>query len=232
MSLSGNGVVAIWNDIRPDARDDFFEWHNREHMPERVDIPGFRRGRRYAALDAQPEFFTLYETDGPEVLTGTEYLARLNNPTHWTRRAAAAFVNTSRSLCRVAWSLGSAEGGLMMTFRCEVTEGREVEMMRLLKDGALPRLADQPGIVGAHVCLADRAASNVQTAEKKVRSEASQVPGWIILVEGGSEAATLKSVCDGILSSETLRAAGAIAPIERGLYQLQYGRHPKGGIAA
>ena len=232
MSLSGTGVVPIWNGIRPDARADFFEWHNREHMPERVEIPGFRRGRRYAGVDAQPEFFTLYETDGPEVLTGADYLARLDNPTPWTRRAAAAFVNTSRSLCRVAWSAGDAEGGLIMTFRCEVGDGRDAEMMRMLTERALPRLVDRRGIVGVHLCLADRAASNVQTAEKKVRSEQSRVPGWIILVEGGSEAATLKSACDEALSSQSLTAAGAIARIERGLYQLQYGRLPKAGIAA
>ena len=232
MSLLGNGVVAIWNDIQPDARADFFEWHNREHMPERVDIPGFRRGRRFAAVDAQPEFFTLYETDGPQVLTGADYLTRLDNPTPWTRSAAARFVNTSRSLCRVALSLGSAEGGLMMTFRYEVADGREGEMMRMLTDGPFPRVVERPGIVGAHLCLADRAASEVQTAEKKVRSEKSRVPSWIILVEGGSEAVTLKSVCDDVLSSELLSSAGAIAPIERGLYQMQYSRHPKTPIAA
>ena len=232
MSLLGDGVVAIWNDIQPDARADFFEWHNREHMPERVDIPGFRRGRRFAAVDAQPEFFTLYETDGPQVLTGADYLARLDNPTPWTRSAAARFVNTSRSLCRVALSLGSAEGGLMMTFRYEVAKGREGEMMRALIDGAFPRVVERPGIVGVHLCLADRAASDVQTAEKKVRSEKSRVPSWIILVEGGSEAVTLKSVCDDVLSSELLSSAGAIAPIERGLYQMQYSRHPKTPIAA
>jgi len=231
MSLSGKGAVAIWNDIQPDARADFFEWHNREHMPERVDIPGFRRGRRFAALDAQPEFFTLYETDGPNVLTGADYLVRLDNPTPWTRRAAARFVNTSRSLCRVALSLGTGQGGLMMTFRCEVADGREGDMMRMLIESALPPLADRPGIVGVHLCVADRAASNVQTAEKKVRSEQSRVPSWIILVEGGSEEATLKSACDEVLSSEILLSAGAIAPIERGLYQLQYSRHPTTGDA-
>jgi hypothetical protein len=227
MSLSGRGAIAIWNDIRPDTRADFFEWHNREHMPERVAIPGFRRGRRFGAVDAQPEFFTLYETDGPEVLTGADYLARLDNPTPWTRRVVVAFLNTSRSLCRVAMSLGPGEGGLIVTFRCEVAEELEEEMLRVLTEDALPRLADRTGIVGAHLCLADRAASNVQTAEKKVRSEISRVPSWIIFVEGGSDAEALKSACDDALSSEALSAAGAIAPIERGLYQLQYCRSPQ-----
>src|SRR5262249_45357292 len=94
-SLAGQGVGAIWNDTLPEGRAEFYEWHNREHMPERVGIPGFRRGRRYIALDARPEFFTLYETDGPHTLSGAEYLTRLNNPTPWTLRATRAFRNVS-----------------------------------------------------------------------------------------------------------------------------------------
>src|ERR1700730_11880409 len=91
MSLAGQGVAAIWNDILPEGRADFFEWHNREHMPERVGIPGFRRGRRYIALSGAPEFFTLYETDSPEVLVGQDYLNRLNNPTPLTQRVPPKF---------------------------------------------------------------------------------------------------------------------------------------------
>jgi hypothetical protein len=50
MSLAGTGVVAIWHDLLPEAKNEFYEWHNREHMPERAGIPGFRRGRRFIAL--------------------------------------------------------------------------------------------------------------------------------------------------------------------------------------
>jgi hypothetical protein len=55
--LAGEGVIAIWNGIAPAA---FYDWH----MPQRVGIPGFRRGRRTIAADTatHPEFFTLYET--------------------------------------------------------------------------------------------------------------------------------------------------------------------------
>jgi hypothetical protein len=41
MSLAGLGAVCIWHDLLPEARDDFHQWHNREHMPERVGIPDF-----------------------------------------------------------------------------------------------------------------------------------------------------------------------------------------------
>ena len=35
-----------------------------------------------------------------------------------------------------------------------------------------------------HLCLADEAISNVETAEKKARADATLVPAWIVLIEG------------------------------------------------
>ena len=84
MALAGGGAVAIWHDIAPEGREAFYAWHGREHMPERVGIPGFLRGRRYVALRGAPEFFNLYETRSPAVVSGPDYLARLNAPTPWT----------------------------------------------------------------------------------------------------------------------------------------------------
>ena len=74
MSLAGMGIVALWHDLVPDAKEEFYEWHSRERMPERVGIPGFRRGRRYVAVNGAPEFFVLYEADSPEVLGGLDFL--------------------------------------------------------------------------------------------------------------------------------------------------------------
>jgi len=228
--LAGEAVVAIWNGIAPEARDAFYDWHQNEHMPERVGIPGFRRGRRYVALEATPEFFTLYETDSPQVLEGTDYLNRLNNPTPWTRRATAPFRNTARSLCRVALSLGTGQGGTIVTLRYDVAEGSDEAQRQLLAHRVLPALADRPGIAGVHLCLADRAASTIETEEKKGRPKA-MVPNWVILVEGGSEVALLEAATREALAPEALLAAGALAPIERGLYLLQYSRCKTPGTA-
>jgi hypothetical protein len=222
VSLAGQGVVAIWHDVVPEARADFYEWHDREHMPERVGIPGFRRGRRYVALDGRPEFFTLYETDSPQVLDGQDYLARLNHPTPWTRRVVPGLRHPVRSLCRVALSLGTGQGGLIVTLRYEVAEGQEETQRCWLAHRVLPELADRPGVVGVHLCLADRAASTIVTEEKRGRE--AVVPGWVILVEGAAEPALLDTACREALPDAGLAAAGAVAPIERGLYQLQYSR--------
>ena len=78
--LCGQAVVAIWNDMTDAGRAEFYAWHVTEHMPERIGIPGFLRGRRYRAIDPQthPEFFTLYELETFSVTTGRDYLGRPN----------------------------------------------------------------------------------------------------------------------------------------------------------
>jgi hypothetical protein len=114
MSLAGKGVVAIWNDIAPEGRAEFYEWHDREHMPERAAIPGFLRGRRYIAVHGSPEYFTLYEAESPSVLSGSDYLTRLNNPTPWTKAVVHThFRNTSRG---IAGSNYRKESGRAVSF--------------------------------------------------------------------------------------------------------------------
>jgi hypothetical protein len=222
MPLLGKGAITIWQDARPEARAEFFEWHNREHVPERVGIAGFLRARRWAAIDGTPEFFTLYETSSPQVHTSAGYLERLNNPSPWTRRFAPNMVNNIRSLCRVAFSAGRGQGGLLVTLRYDVAPESEQAQLRLLTEQILPKLVESPGITGAHLCLADKAASSIQTEEKKSRPQAALVPTWVILVEGAADSASLVTACDAALVDDVLAAAGAQG-IARGLYRLQYG---------
>lgn len=203
MGLLGEGVVAIWNGIRPEGRADFYEWHNREHMPERVGIPGFLRGRRYIAEQAHPEFFTLYETRSVADLSGPAYLARLNAPTDWTRRATAHFTDTARSLCRVSLSLGAGVGCWMMTWRYEEHPQDPASTLR--------GVVHKNGVIGAHLCIADRAASGIETEEKKGRPK-NAMPPFVLMVEGAGDREPFEAACAGI----------SIPGAERGLYRLQH----------
>jgi hypothetical protein len=79
------------------------------------------------------------------------------------------------------------------------------------------------GIVGAHLCIADRDASEIETEEKKGRPK-NAVPGWVVLVEGGAERHALEAACAEMTRPAYFTEAGALAPVERGLYRLQYTR--------
>src|SRR5690348_577522 len=85
-ALMGRAAVLIWNDVAPEGRVQFYEWHDREHMPERLSLPGFLRGRRYARAGHSPEWLTIYEAVDVSALVSPAYLARLNAPTVATTR--------------------------------------------------------------------------------------------------------------------------------------------------
>jgi hypothetical protein len=220
MSLAGLGAVAIWHDLLPEARDDFHEWHNREHMPERVGIPGFRRGRRYVAIGGTPEYFNLYEADSPETLAGQDYLNRLNAPTAWTQRVIPSFRNVARSICRVVYTQGVGSGGVMLTLRFAIDAAHREGTIDALRRRVLPPLVYRKGVAGVHLCLADDAASTIETAERKVRANATLVPAWIILVEGNS-VPDVEGAADDL--APALQAHGASA-LDRAVYRLEFTR--------
>jgi hypothetical protein len=221
MSLAGQAVVAIWNGIAPEGRTEFYEWHNREHMPERVGIPGFRRGRRYIAKYGHPEFFTLYEADSAEVLVGQDYLNRLNSPTPWTQRVPPMFFrDTARGICRVKLSLGVGQGGWILTLRLSAAAGREAELEKYLRHTALPPLADIVQVTGVHLGIADHGASDIKTTERGDRKV--DIPSWLVMIESGTPEAA-DEACDKLLAGD-LGKYGARPEMERGLYQLQYCR--------
>ncbi len=220
MSLAGMGAVAIWHDLDPAARDDFHEWHNREHMPERVGIPGFRRGRRYVAIRGTPEFFNLYEADSPETLTGQDYLNRLNAPTPWTRRVLPSFRKVARSVCRVAYTQGVGSGGVMLTLRFAIDAAHHDATLDALRRRVLPPLVYGKGVTGVHLCLADIAASDIETRERSARADGTAVPAWIALIEGNG-VPDVDAVADAL--APALAEHGAQSP-ERAVYRLEYTR--------
>src|SRR5205085_8972236 len=208
----GQAVVAIWNDVAPEGREQFYEWHNHEHMPERVGIPGFLRGRRYHAADAKPEYFTLYEAENASVLTGPHYLERLNNPTPATRHVIPSyFRNMVRGVCNVRLSAGVGMGGAIATLRFPAEPGRGAALA-----SALPAIANMPMIAGAHFCKADAAASTIQTTERK--SHGAAVPDGLVMIEGVTSE-SVNAACDALLID--LQRAGASVPIEQGVYRLE-----------
>jgi hypothetical protein len=218
MSLAGTGAVAIWHDIAPEGREAFYAWHGREHMPERAGIPGFLRGRRYVAVEGAPEYFNLYETTSPAVLTGADYLARLNAPTPWTAATVKHFTNVSRSLCEVACSHGQGDGGLIATYRYDVADATAA-LHRERLCARVPTIAGEPGIAGAHLLVADPEGSAIETAEERARGEATLVPRWILLLESWGDLDPFVALARRFAADEAF--ADASAPPAWAVYRLQ-----------
>jgi hypothetical protein len=220
MALLGQGALVIWHDVQDEI--DYNEWHSKEHMLERVAVPGFRRGLRYVALAGAPKYLNLYEVDEVATLTSQPYLDRLNDPTPWTRRALPTMRNNSRTLCRVAASRGSAGVcGFLLTMQLAPQRAEADALRAWLVEAVLPQLVERPGIIGAHLLEGDEAASRTGTEEKRLRGAADAIADWIVLV-GGYRSEAIQAARDDMLADEQLVAHGAAAAPTVGLYQLMH----------
>lgn len=220
MALKGLGAVVIWNDITPEGRSEFYDWHINEHIPERVAIPGFLRGRRYIAADTKtsPEFLTLYETDNEAVLSSADYLARLNNPTEWTKRATSHFRNTSRCLTTVITAKGAGIGCFMATLRIPHSNEGLVLCDRLAAQAfTLANKIVRKEVTGFAAGLSDIEASNTKTAESKGRTDILRPPIGAVLIEG----TTMKALEDAV--NALVRALSPIGDASIGFYKLEFG---------
>jgi hypothetical protein len=219
MALLGKGALAIWHDPAPEIESDYNEWHSKEHMYERVAVPGFRRGQRGVALTGTPKYFNLYEVDDFDTLTSQPYLDRLNDPSPWTRRVAPHMHNNSRTLCRVTASFGAGVPAFWATILVSPASGANARLRTWLAQEALPELVGRPGVLGAHLVEGERSASGTDTAEKRLRSGGNEFVDWVILV-AGYDSEVLAAAHSDTLSEEKLVAHGAASSRARGIYRL------------
>ncbi|CAO3358520.1 hypothetical protein [Azospirillum melinis] len=183
MPLLGTGAVIMWSDMADPATHD--AWHSHEHLPERIGIPGFRRGRRAAATTAgAPSYFVLYELSDPAIAVSAPYLERLDNPTAWTRRTMEVVRSLSRTLCQVTATHGRGVGTHSLTIRLTPADGEDARLRDWLASEALPALAATPGLIGAHLLERDRTTERPETNEQRMRPVPDSFVDWVILLEG------------------------------------------------
>src|SRR5438132_13352857 len=101
MPLSGKGMLITLMDADPAEERDFNQWYDKEHIIERVSIPGFLEARRYIALAAEPKYLNFYTTETLEVLRSPASLKAPPNPTPWTRHPIPKFRKFSHAAARV-----------------------------------------------------------------------------------------------------------------------------------
>ncbi len=206
MPLLGQAAVAMWWEIASAAREEFLDWHTHEHLPERLAIPGFRRGSRWACADGGDGFFVMYELESIGVLTGPAYMARLNDPTPWSRKMMPEHRGMVRSLTRVSLSHGGGGASALLTLRLSPAPGAAGRLRAGLA-ACLAALPDRPGINGAHLLETVPASeAGTPTREQQIRG-GDLTADWVVLVSGYDPGA-LRVLRDGVLSDAALARAG------------------------
>ena len=219
MALLGKAALAMWWDMAPEMKAEFEHWHSHEHFPERMGIPGFRRGSRWRSATGADAMFVMYELEAYETLSSPHYLARLNAPTPWSTKMMPHHRNMVRSQCVVLESSGGGVAANAVTVRLSPAEQGSDDLRASLKSLVLD-LAMTPGLVGAHL-LEHRNPGIPTTLEHKMRGAADQAAQWV-LVSCGYDAGTLDAVSKNELCAESLAERGAAAGAVSAMYELAH----------
>jgi hypothetical protein len=229
MSLLGKAAVAMWWSVSPERRSEFGDWHSHEHFPERMSIPGFRRGSRWTSTVDSEGFFVLYELEDYETLTSKGYLDRLNAPTPWSTKMMPHHRNMVRSQCRVVASFGGGVATSLATIRLSAREGKQSNLKAAIVE-ALEAFASTPGLTSGHLMITDTPATSAPTTEQQIRG-ADGAADWIILLSG-YDPDVVQNVVAGQFSPPTLGLLGAQENSVMGRYKLAFAMTPLDVIAA
>src|SRR3569623_329456 len=114
LDMSGAAVLALWNGVDAARTEEYNAWHTREHVPERISVPGMIGARRYVKSSGPlPAYLTLYAMDDTAVLKSEAYRSLLDNPTAWSRAMRPSFRGVMRLCCRRLLTLGGGLGGAL-----------------------------------------------------------------------------------------------------------------------
>ncbi len=216
-----DAVLGMWADIAAEADAEFNQWHSHEHIPERVNVPGFLSGRRYRSMTGRPRYFLAYEIESLATAVSPAYVARLNDPTTWSRRMTPHFHNFMRTAFRVTARLGCGYAGFAATLQVSPKTGQNDGLRRWLTRTALPEIMGQPGVVVAQLWEADVGASNVETAERAMRGGPDRLAAWVVLVEA-IDGNRLRAACRTVLLRQSLRDHGAAGRLRPEYFRLQH----------
>lgn len=175
--------MAFWARIDADYVDRFRAWHNCEHIPERVSVPGFRVGWRYFSLADPSVFLMMYDTDSPAVLASEPYLRRLDDPTPWTRASLQHFRESVRGIYAAIGDTGPAltlnQAPYLVAVRFDVDAPDPDRVVTERLDALRGSMDD----ARARLFGSDSAAAGIATSERGIHGGGPGEERYLLLLE-------------------------------------------------
>ena len=147
------GLLFASFDRSPAQEDEFNDWYDLEHIPERLRVPGFINAQRWVGEENPKIAVATYDLDSHAVLRCPEYLAvGYGNASVWTKRVT----NIARRILRFEGSqvlpgdlVGPDAAGGLLVATMNVDPAAETEFNDWYNREHLPQLAAVPGVLAA-----------------------------------------------------------------------------------
>ena len=147
------GLLFASFDFSPTHADEFHDWYDLEHIPERLRVPGFINAERWIGDENPNVTVATYDLETPGVLKSAPYLAIGGaNATVWTKRITAIAHRILRyegeQLVPGDVTAPAGAGGLLVA-SMNVDPAAEPEFNEWYNAEHLPQLGAVPGVLCA-----------------------------------------------------------------------------------
>jgi hypothetical protein len=177
-----NGILIAAMNIANAAEDEFHDWYDTEHLPERQRVPGFLVCQRWIGADDRKVSVATYDLDTVGVLQGPEYRAiGGENLSPWSKRVTSRVERLMRFegdqiLPGDARSPDNA-GGLLLN-AMNVEPAAEAEFNDWYNNEHIPALAAVPGVLCARRFRATSANRRYVALYHLVSPDVQATPAW------------------------------------------------------
>jgi hypothetical protein len=149
---SANGLLMAFMEPPAAMEDEFNDWYDTEHIPERNALPGFVTGLRWRCLHGFPRWVATYFLTEATALHTPEYEAvGGENSSPWTKRVTGRTIGRLRV---VGEKIGKAAHepfdqnttSRLLTARYPLNGAKEAPLLRAL-EGTLAAMAEKPAVL-------------------------------------------------------------------------------------
>ena len=106
----GGTILVVMMDVDPEHEDEFNEWYNDEHLPERLEIPGYVSARRFKLEEGEGvlKYLCIWELEDESPLQSEQYKAQRARPSQLRDRANVHIRQRMRGLYKQIYPLTGA----------------------------------------------------------------------------------------------------------------------------
>jgi hypothetical protein len=177
------GLLMAAFDISRCPEDEFHDWYDTEHIPDREKVPGFLTLRRWVDADNPKVALAIYDLQSVDVLQSPQYLPiGYRNPSPWTRRLmpmcqrVLRFVGEQIAPGNV---IAPRDCGGLLFMGFDLEPGAEEEYAHWMDEEHLPNLSKVPGVLSARRFIATEGTVKYVAVYHMTSPEVCASPAWL-----------------------------------------------------
>ena len=147
------GLLFASFDYSPAQEDEFHDWYDLEHIPERLRVPGFLNAQRWLSDEHPKVAVATYDLESRAVLDSAPYRAiGYGNASIWTKRVTAIAKRLLRfdgEQINPGDAVGPDKANGLLVASMNVDPAAEAEFNEWYDKEHLPQLGAVPGVLTA-----------------------------------------------------------------------------------